>query len=93
MQGCNSPLSVVWDGVEVGVNWGSAMEKLLLLSVSENDEHEREREKKRGRKGGREREGGGGYWEMEGNMLNIRRCEFKTFKIRKNKTFLTRYLH
>lgn len=31
------PLSVVWDGVEVGVNCRSAMEKLTLLSVSENE--------------------------------------------------------
>lgn len=31
------PLSAIWDGVEVGVNCGSAMEKLVLLSVSENE--------------------------------------------------------
>lgn len=31
------PLSVVWDGVEAGVNCRSAMEKLALLSVSENE--------------------------------------------------------
>lgn len=36
-QAVTHPLSVVWDGVEVGVNCRSAMEKLALLSVSENE--------------------------------------------------------
>lgn len=31
------PLSVVWDGAEVGVNCRSAVKKLALLSVSENE--------------------------------------------------------
>lgn len=72
--GCGAlthPLSVVWDGVEVGVNWGLAMEKLVLLSVSENDEYEREREKQR--------------WEREikENVFNIRNVNSKHSKFKK----------
>lgn len=36
--GCRAvthPLSEIWDSVGVRVNWGSAMEELVLLSVSE----------------------------------------------------------
>lgn len=57
------PSSVDCDGAEVGVNWGSAMEKLVLLSVCENDEYERQ--------GGREERREGGYWEMNEKLLDI----------------------
>lgn len=43
--GCGAvthPLSVSWDGVEVRVNCGSAVERPVLLSVSENEGYERE---------------------------------------------------
>lgn len=35
-------LSASWDGVEVRVNCGSAVERPVLLSVSENERYERE---------------------------------------------------
>lgn len=44
------PLSAIWDGVEEGVNHRSAMEKLVLLSVSENEglmDEKRERDGRR----------------------------------------------
>lgn len=44
------PLSSIWDGVEVGVNCRSAMEKLVLLSVSENEGWMDERRERDGRR-------------------------------------------
>lgn len=37
------PLSVIWENVEAEVNCGSAMEKLVLLPVSEHDGYEMKR--------------------------------------------------
>lgn len=52
------PVSVVWDGVEVGVSSRSAMEKLALLSVSQNERYRKGRAgEKRDRKNERVREG------------------------------------